>query len=349
MCYICYLILIFKSFIMKKVLQLVAVIFATSTAFAQTARVQIIHNSADAAAAVVDIYVNGTLLFNDVAFRTATPYFDAPAGISLSIAIAPGSSTSVAAAVGTFPLTLVSGSKYVVVADGIVSATGYLPGNTGASALGLKVYTGAREAATVATNTDILVHHGCTDAPVVDVVSGGSILVNDIGYSQFQGYLSVPTANIVLGITPGALTTVLESFNGALSTLGLLGKSVTILASGFLNTANNSTGAGFGLWAATAAGGPLVPLTNITGLNEVLAQSTTLYPVPASNELTIQSKSPISSYIVRDMAGRIVLESSNLIVSNQQTLNVSDLSSGTYTIEFSSNDATASKLFTVSK
>jgi hypothetical protein len=266
---------------MKKSLQLIALLFATSTSFAQLARVQIIHNSADAAATTVDIYVNGTLLYNDVAFRTATPYFDAPAGIPLSIAIAPGSSTSVAQAVATFPVTLVSGSKYVVVADGIVSATGYLPGNTGASAFDLKIYTGAREAALVATNTDILVHHGCTDAPTVDVVSGGSTLVNDISYSQFQGYLSVPTANIVLGITPGSLPTVLGSFNGALSTLGLLGKSVTILASGFLNTGNNSAGPGFGLWAATAAGGPLVPLANITGLNEALAQATNLYPVPA--------------------------------------------------------------------
>jgi hypothetical protein len=49
------------------------------------------------------------------------------------------------------------------------------------------------------------------------------------------------------------------------------------------------------------------------------------------------------------MLGRIVIESANLSASNQQIVNVSELSSGTYTIEFSSNGATASKLFSVSK
>ena len=65
------------------------------TAAAQTARVQVIHNSADAAAAVVDVYVNGgaTPAINDFAFRTATPFIDLPAGVDLEIGIAPGNST----------------------------------------------------------------------------------------------------------------------------------------------------------------------------------------------------------------------------------------------------------------
>jgi hypothetical protein len=46
------------------------------------ARVQVIHNSADAAAAVVDVYINGGAqpAINDFAFRTATPFIDLTPG-----------------------------------------------------------------------------------------------------------------------------------------------------------------------------------------------------------------------------------------------------------------------------
>ena len=43
-----------------------------------TARLQVIHNAADPAAATVDIYVNNTLFIDDFNFRTATPFVDVP-------------------------------------------------------------------------------------------------------------------------------------------------------------------------------------------------------------------------------------------------------------------------------
>ncbi|MBK7945469.1 MAG: DUF4397 domain-containing protein [Flavobacteriales bacterium] len=49
---------------------------------AQTARLQIIHNCADLNAAAVDVYVNGGIVFDDFAFRTATGFFDIPAGVT---------------------------------------------------------------------------------------------------------------------------------------------------------------------------------------------------------------------------------------------------------------------------
>ena len=62
------------------------------SSFGQTARVQAIHNSADLAADTVDVYINtplgSSLLLNDFAFRNASPFVDAPAGVPISLSIA---------------------------------------------------------------------------------------------------------------------------------------------------------------------------------------------------------------------------------------------------------------------
>ena len=81
---------------MKKLLQIFAVMLITATAFSQTARVQVIHNSADAAAAEVDVYVDAANTLDDFAFRTASPFVDLPAGVQIELSIAPGNSSSVA-------------------------------------------------------------------------------------------------------------------------------------------------------------------------------------------------------------------------------------------------------------
>ncbi|MDI6400824.1 hypothetical protein QLX67_02365, partial [Balneolaceae bacterium ANBcel3] len=55
-----------------------------TNASTSTARAQIIHNSADPAAAVVDVYVNGDLFYDSLAFRAATPFVDVPAETELT-------------------------------------------------------------------------------------------------------------------------------------------------------------------------------------------------------------------------------------------------------------------------
>jgi Secretion system C-terminal sorting domain/Domain of unknown function (DUF4397) len=230
------------------------------------ARVQVIHNCADLAAATVDVYLNNVLLLDNFAFRTATPFIDAPSGVPISIQVKGPASNQAAPALYTLTTTLVPGSKYVLVADGIVSPTGYTPSNT-TRPFQISVYNQGREAATSATKTDVLVHHGSTDAPTVDVnetsvpVVG---LVNDISYPAFAGYLELATANYTLNVTPAAGSPIVASYSAPLQTLGLAGKAITVLASGFLNPAVNSNGPAFGLWVALNTGGPLVQLPAAT-------------------------------------------------------------------------------------
>lgn len=229
-------------------------------AFAQTARVQVIHNCADAAGDSVDVYLNGTLLLDNFAFRTATRFIDAPAG-QVALAVAPKNSTSAADAFYNVSPTLTASSTYVVVAEGIASPTGYNP----APGFALNVYPMGQEAAGSSTNTDVLVVHGSTDAPMVDVRAGSNVLVDDISYGEFSaGYLNLPTDDYTLAITNSAGTATVARYAAPLQTLNLAGQAIVVLASGFLNPANNSNGEGFGLYVALPNGSALVnPLVKL--------------------------------------------------------------------------------------
>ena len=92
-------------------------LFLAAIALAQTARVQIVHNAPDP---TVDVYVNGVNTFDDFQFRTATGFLTLPAGVQLSIGVAPAGSTSVSDVLFNFDVTFEDGKTYVVTASGIV-------------------------------------------------------------------------------------------------------------------------------------------------------------------------------------------------------------------------------------
>lgn len=79
---------------------------ALTSASAETARLQVIHNSADPAAAVVDVYVNGGLFIDEFKFRAATPFQNVPAVVTLNIGVAPGEDSTTGDIIATFPMVL---------------------------------------------------------------------------------------------------------------------------------------------------------------------------------------------------------------------------------------------------
>ncbi|PHR13238.1 MAG: hypothetical protein COA40_07035 [Aequorivita sp.] len=317
---------------MKKLLPIFAIALFSIASIAQTARVQVIHNSADAAAAEVDVYINTDLALDDFAFRTATPFLDLPAGVEINIGIAPGNSTDVGDVLLTVPVTLTADEKYIVVADGIVSPTGYNP----APPLTLQVYPMAREMASNPANVDILVHHGSTDAPTVDVVEtgvGAGTIVDDISYTEFQGYLELPTSDYVVEIRDASGTVGVAAYQAPLATLGLDGAALTVLASGFLDPSQNSNGPQFGLFVASPLGGDLLELPSAPlGVNEFSDASFSIYPNPVNDRLYISANNiDLSQYSVAitDMLGRIL---TNDVLNIDNTVKVDNLSEGIYNL-----------------
>ncbi len=232
-------------------LTMMVLLLTAVSAFSQTARVQIIHNSPDP---TVDVYVNGSLALDDLAFRTATPFLDLPAGLPLSIAVAPSTSTSVADAIATFDATFEDGQTYVVTASGIVGDP--------TTPFTLITDAAAREVAMDGANkVNLSVLHGSPDAPAVDVVvrTGGKI-VSNASYGEFTPYLSVPAAEYYLDVKPAGSANIVATYRADLSGLG--GQAIKVLASGLLNGTP-----GFGLFAVLNDGTvvelPLAPVARV--------------------------------------------------------------------------------------
>lgn len=311
---------------------------------AQTARVQIIHNSADDIATEVDVYLNGEILVDDFAFRTATPFIDAPAGEEIEIDIAPGTSMDVSESIANFPLTLTEDETYVVVADGItgLSPTEYDP----APAFNLEIYAMGREEASDPANTDVLVHHGSTDAPTVDVfetsVPAGT-LIDNAAYGDFAGYLELGTADYLLEIRDETGETTVAGFSAPLATLGLEGAAITVVASGFLDPSVNGDGPAVGLWVALADGGELVPLpTAFAGIENEETVDFELFPNPAVYmvQINTENNEAVQLVIITDMNGRVVQTSSFV-----PQINVSDLEQGMYLITVRTANSATTKSF----
>lgn len=301
-----------------------------------TARVQVIHNSADAAAATVDVRVNGDLAIDDFKFRTVDGFNDVPAGVDLYLTINAANSTDSSNAVFRKKLNLVGGEKYIVIANGIVSSTGYTP----ATPFDLYIKAGAKESAPNNSTVEALVFHGATDAPTVDVFESAVLnatAINDLSYGSFDGYAALPLNNYTLNVKDQTGTTTVASYGAPLQTLNLGGQALTILASGFLNTGANSNGADFGLWVALSTTGNLIQLPVTTGINDnTLASATSLYPNPSNDLINLNfttSNSGNVNYTILDITGKAVKSISlgNIAAGNYvEQINVKDLAKGTY-------------------
>ncbi len=313
---------------------------------ASSALVQIVHNSADPAAASVDVYLNGSILKDNFAFRTATGYLPVPAGVELSVAVAPPTSTSVADSIATFPVTFANGKKYIVFANGVLNAADFA-GNPDlrTTGFGLYAFEGQRTVAATAGNVEFRVFHGATDAPTVDALAAGTVNVADnAGYTDMTGYTSVPPAAYTVDVTPGAdNSTIIASYYADLS--GAANATAVIFASGFLNPAANQNGPAFGLYAVLGDG-TVFPLDNVTGINTVDSKSNlSTYPVPAANEVYISGLTGEASVKIVDISGREVINAN--VVANR--VDISSLVNGIYTLRITNGELATNSRIVVSK
>ena len=197
-----------------------------------SADVQIVHNSPYP---IVDIYFNEELAIEAVPYRASTGLIELPFSNNIGVALT-GESV-----IASFPFELTALQKYIVIATGIVGDPEH-PLNLLTSSL--------QDEAVDDEHFSLKVMHGVTDAPSVDIYANGGLLVENLSYGEFQGYVDVLASDYTLDITVHGETTSVASFSAPLSSFG--GMSGVVYASGFMSPAE--TDSSFTLILTTPSG-----------------------------------------------------------------------------------------------
>jgi hypothetical protein len=287
----------------------------------------------------VDVYVNGSLLLDNFAFRTATPYIDVPG--SLSVGIAPKNSASINDTLVNFDVELANNGTYVAVASGVLNPGSFAVNPDGRpTGFTLLLQDSMREVSNNPANVNLRVVHGATDAPTVDVVVPGfGPIVNDIAYGDFTGYSNTFPGVFPLNITPANNNTVVvASFLADIS--GLAGNAALLFASGFLDPATNQNGPAFGLCAALPNGTVVCFPSTTTSIEELDNVRYSAFPNPAADRVTLKSidNFEITAITLIDLSGKIVMTPTLNERSNTVTLDISGLSNGVYTAQIQSTN-----------
>ncbi len=310
------------------------------------ARLQVIHNAADPAAAVVDVYVEEVStdepFIEDFAFRTATPFVDVPASTPLTVTVAGGDSGSAEDGLASFEYTLLPGGTYQLIANGVLDPSQF-EANPDGESIGFTLFANgaAQEASTEDDEVQFNVVHGATDAPTVDVIARDvATLVNDATYGDLTDYIGVPAGAYTLDVTLADGTTVAATFAADLS--GAAGGALTVLASGFLSPGNDQNGPAFGLLAVfpdgTAALLPSGPVSNEDGAVSPTAFTLRgVYPNPMQVATTVQFDLGTDARVsveVFDVLGRRVLQTAPASMAagtaQEVRLDAASLPSGAY-------------------
>ncbi|MBN2008637.1 DUF4397 domain-containing protein, partial [candidate division KSB1 bacterium] len=330
-----------------------------------TARLQVIHNAADPAAKMVDVYVNGALLdiFDDFEFRTATPFIDVPANTPITIGVAPGTSSSADDVIATFNATLMAGKTYVAVANGVLDPAKFEANPDGKdTGFTLLINDMARESGT-SDDVDFFVVHGITDAPTVDVgVLNGPKILEGLAYGDISEYISVPAGYYEIDLRNSVTNSVVRWFEVELAGLG--GGSAVVVASGFINNSGDQKGIGPVLLGVLADGTVVIfpdpPLTTDISDGSISAVPKEYdldqnYPNPFNPSTEIQFSLPIRSFVSLKVYNMLGQEMANLV--NQELsagvhrviLDAANFESGVYFYRLEADGYKATRKMTLMK
>jgi hypothetical protein len=162
------------------------------------ARVRVVHASPDAPA--VDVWVDGSIVFEGVGFEEITDFAEVPAG-TYNVQVVPSGATS--------PVVIEADLPLMAATDYTVVATDLLANIT-------PIILTADGSTPTEGNAWVRFLHASPDAPAVDiaVADGGPVLFSNVAFQQFSEYLPVPAGNYDLEARVAGTMTVALSLPG---------------------------------------------------------------------------------------------------------------------------------------
>ena len=164
------------------------------------ARVRVVHASPDAPA--VDVWVEGSIVFENIAFEDITDLVEVPAG-TYNVQVVPHGAT--------MPVVIEADLDLAAETDYTVVATDFLANIT-------PIILTADGGTPTDGNAWVRFFHGSPDAPAVDiaVADGGPVLIPDVSFQEFSEYLEVPAGTYDLEARLAGTMTVALSLPGVM-------------------------------------------------------------------------------------------------------------------------------------
>lgn len=281
----------------------------------QKCRVQIVHVAADPAFGVVDLWLNGTKTFDNVAFRKATAFVDAPANTPLVIGLAPATSTAYKDTLATITLEPLRPQRaYTIVAMGVSDTSKFAKNPEGVfTGFQLSVFDGALEKNATA-KTGVRTLHAVSDAPTVSFASSSTNYASKLAFrGMTPTYVETEPASDTVWMNDGdgkKIKGFICDFRGA-------SRATLMIATGFADPTANGNGPGLAVILvdpngvvnsniqAVDPGGE----TSVDGDTE-LAGTAIMRPNPTAERTEIfvpASESMLApSYVVVDVQGKEV-------------------------------------------
>ena len=322
-------------------------------------KVQIIHNSADPAVAFVDIYIDGTLRFEEIPFRSATGFIELQSHTSIDIGVTP-TGQSLSSGV-TFQNNFIDPGNYYVVASGVLDPSEFQANPSGEDInLTLDVISDADMSAPDGDTFFFKINHGATDAPAVDITtrSGTDLATGVVFGSTTADYIDLDAGLYTIDIAP-AEGSVVASFEADANDLG--GETALILASGFLTPADDKDGEPFGALLVLADGKTALLPAVSTSIDELsgMPQQFALeqnYPNPFNPSTQIEYALPKAAAVQIAIYNVVGQRVATLLNNEQQSagyhtvsFDASNLASGMYLYRIKAGNFTQTRKMTLIK
>jgi hypothetical protein len=240
---------------------------ATVKLNAQTAKIQIVHNSPDYIIDTVDVWCDSVKIANDLVFRKGTQMLTVDSGFHV-ITVSKKFSTDSSALYSLLKVEgfrIDTGKTYLAFITGVVDTTTYAtnPGGIDRSLSFVSIDTYKSTGNNV--QVDLHVFNGTPDAPQWDLneigLPGLTKIADDLAYNSFSPSTILTGANTMFNITSADSSAIFAAYRLNMSVATLKGTSACIFSSGVNDTTSNPTLAKLNNYYVVQNNGTVVPLT----------------------------------------------------------------------------------------